>query len=93
MEDNKSDNIYAWDRYGYFYAGNIAVSIPDYKEFGIKYNKVGDIIYVNLDLINYTLSYKINDIDIGVVYKDIKKADYRLAFTVAQGVGSQFELC
>ena len=98
MENNKTRNSYTWSGHGYFYAGNTADIRPANWSLSkelvqTKYNKTGDIIYVNLDLINYTLSYKINDNDLGVIFQDIKKSDYRLTVTVAKGTGSQFELC
>ena len=42
------------------------------------FNKVGDIIEIRLDLIDYTLSYTVNGVDCGIAYSDIQKCNYRL---------------
>ena len=51
------------------------------KKYGSKKLESGDIIEVILDLNKLCLSYKVNDIDLGVAFKNIEKTTYRAAVT------------
>ena len=49
----------------------------------------GDVVEMILNLEDYTLSFKVNDIDYGVAFKDIEKTEYRAAiFIYAYGYGN-----
>ena len=47
--------------------------------YGIQSPKTGDIVHMILDLDKLTLSFKVNDVDYGVAYDNIKQAKYRAA--------------
>ena len=53
-----------------------------------------DVLTIDLDLINYTLRYSINDNDFGIAFDNIKpNTSYRLAVTLgANGKGTQIQL-
>ena len=56
-----------------------------------RWHNEGDILEINLDLNEKTLSAKVNDKDFGVVFKKVSKKRYRFAISVCGGGG--FEFC
>ena len=62
------------------------------KKYGQQY-KDGDIITITLNLNDYTLSYSINDKDLGIAYKlpKNKKKDYKVAVSTYH-IDDEFEL-
>ena len=67
--------------YGYYLAGEKLDTTTGYSA-GTKYGKkckVEDIVHMTLDLNEMTLSFKVNDVDYGVAFDNIKQAKYRKA--------------
>eukprot|EP01084_Bolivina_argentea_P147579 258176_1 len=61
--------------------GSIATKVSnktDYEKYGEEYD-IGDIITINLNLNNLTISFAKNDKNLGVAFKDMQKIPYRLA--------------
>ena len=92
LEKWVDDNGYAYKKQGYFVAGTTGKKIPETKKYCKTFDKIGDIMKVNLDLINYTLKYEINGKDYGIAFDNIEKYDYRLVVTVAEGENTELEL-
>ena len=63
--------------------------LPDFK---CKWNKIGDILIIKLDLNDRTISFKLNGRDIGVAFRNITRSGYRLALTVSESKASCFKL-
>ena len=57
-----------------------------------RWSNKDEILVVILDLNEKTLSFKVNDKDVGVALKNIKPANYRLAFSKLECKGSEFVL-
>ena len=67
--------------YGYYLNGE-KLSITTGACTGEQYGKkceAGDIVHMSLDLNKMELSYKVNDVDYGVAYDNIKESKYRAA--------------
>ena len=55
-----------------------------------KWTKKSDILEMKLDLNQQTLSYKVNDTDIGAAFTNLKQTAYRLAWSTYIGEESAF---
>ena len=97
---NKVQDSDVWENDGYQlcgYTGNLCsnklMSNTKTQNYCCKWNKEGDILEISLDLSKQTISFKVNDKDYGVGFKNIKKTKYRLALTSEMGQqGSKFTL-
>ena len=96
----KYQNDDDWDDIGYQYCagiGELICSITNgqqkTRESWLEscWKRVGDVLEMELDLNQRTLSFRINDGNINVGFSNIKQARYRLAFTFdGNQKGSQF---
>ena len=84
----KFQNDDGWDNYGYQLCAVDGAVVPNGSMggtktwyYGCKWHKTSDILEISLDLNERTLSFKVNDKDYGVAYKDIEKRKYRLVLT------------
>lgn len=75
----------------YTYSNNNSYSIKD-RSTQCLWKKEGDILELKLDLNQATLSAKVNDTDIGVLFEGIAIKRYRLAMSMCQEHGSKFSL-
>lgn len=89
-----------WYRYGYQITRyrsllcrkeSVAMNCYMYHQL-CKWNKSGDILEITLDLNEKTISFKLNDEDFGIAFRNVVKTNYRLAISVTNGGGSSFEL-
>ena len=78
----KLSELWPDDGFGYALIGGCEILKPSDQDYGEKFNKEGDIMFIDLDLINYTLSYTINNKQHGIAFKNIKKTNYRLAISL-----------
>ena len=84
-----SDITFFNNSYGFIGSQKKSYSRIDHEyqrvEYGEKFEKENDEIIVILDLINNTLSYKINGNDYGVAYKVKSGISYRFAVSLCKG--------
>ena len=88
-----------WDDNGYQFCAQSGALFCPYTErekktdkYECRWMQKGEILHVILDLNDKTLSFKVNDEDFGVAFKNIKHGNYRLAFSTWECKGSEFVL-
>ena len=106
IEDNdyqliKYQNTYGWSYSSAYYGyelcaatGSLYLADSDNhyrtKHYKCKWNKQGDILQITLNLNDRTVSFKVNDVDYGVAFGNIKVAKYRLIITFSGNKYSKF---
>ena len=89
-----------WDRNGCqlcggsgsLYSSMPGILKPLHGNYQCRWKKQDDILEMTLDLNEHTLSYKVNDTDFGVAFKNIRQNEYRLAWSTFDAKGAIFML-
>ena len=87
-----------WDRCGYQLSTSVALyggnrnNHAEERDYQCKWKNDQDILEIELDLNERTISFTLNGKYFGVAFWNIKKANYRLTMTVLECQGSVFQL-
>ena len=92
-------NVSGWTTKGYEMCGKTGglysppegnhYTTPSYKG---RWDEQGDILEMTLNLNAATLSFKTNDTNYGIAFRDIKQAKYRLAISFLRNKDAKFQL-
>ena len=95
FQGENQDNTF-WYRRGYQYCcktgDRFSQNGYDSSGYGTGWKNDGEILEMTLDLNHGTLCFKVNDMDHGVAFENIKPKNWRLAFSTFESKESKFML-